>query len=107
MVSNPDPSIAHSKYDMQLWVVSDASYLSMSKSRSRVGCFHYLSHVPDSTKPLPQQHKFLNSPIHVEASILKPVVRTTSESEIAAGCVNARKAIPFRTSVVYIAQGFL
>ena len=47
MVSHPDPSITYYKYDVQLWVVSDASYLSMSKSRSRVEGSHYLCHAPD------------------------------------------------------------
>jgi len=100
MISNPDPSITFFKSDMQLWVVSDASYLSVSKSRSRVGGFHFLGNIPDDTKPLSQQPKFFNAPIHVEASILKPVVSAASEAEIAAGYVNARKAIPLRIALL-------
>ena len=45
-------------------------------------------------KPLLQQQKFLNVPIHTEASILKPVVGAVSEAEITVGYANARKAIP-------------
>lgn len=99
MTSNPDPSITFLKSDMQLWTVSDASYLSVSKSRSRVGGFHFLGNVPNTKQPLSQQQKFLNAPIHVEASILKPVVSAASEAEIAAAYVNARKAIPLRIAL--------
>ena len=100
MISNPDPSITFVKSDMQLWIVSDASCLSVSKSRSRVGGFHFLGNVPNNTQPLSQQQKLLNAPIHVEASILKPVVSAASEAEIAAGFVNARKAIPLRIALL-------
>ena len=54
IVSNPDPSTTCNKSDVQLWVVSDASYSSASKSRSGVGGFHYLGHTLDYEKPLPQ-----------------------------------------------------
>ena len=39
-------------------------------------------------------------PIHVETSVLKPVVGSTSEAETAAGCVNARKAMSFRIALL-------
>ena len=42
MASHPNPSITFYKSDMQLWVVADASYLSVPKARSRVGGYHYL-----------------------------------------------------------------
>ena len=100
VTSNPNPSITSCKHDVQLWVVSDASYLSVSKSRSRVGGFNYLGPMLDPTKLLPQQHAFVNTPIHVEASVLKPVVGAVSESEIAAGHINARKEIPLRMALL-------
>ena len=34
--SNLNPSTTYCKFDMQLWIFSDVSYLSVSKSRSRV-----------------------------------------------------------------------
>ena len=94
MISNPDPSITFFKSDMQVWVASDASYLSVSKLRSRVSGFHFLGNIPDDTKPLSQQQKFFNVLMHADASILKPVLGAASEAEIAAACANARKAIP-------------
>ena len=100
MISKPDPSITFVKSDTQLWIVSDASYLSVSKSRSRVGSFHFLGNVPNNIQLLSQQQKFLNTPIHIEASILKPIVSAASEAEIAAGYVNAHKAIPLRIALL-------
>ena len=100
MSINPDPSTTHHESDMQLWIVSDASYSSVSKSRSRVGGFHYLGNTPNHARPLPKKQKFFNAPIHVEASTLKPIVGASSEAEIAAGHVNARKAIPFRIALL-------
>ena len=35
-----------------------------------------------------------NTPIHVKASILKSIISTASESEIAAAYVNAKLAVP-------------
>ena len=102
--SNPDSSMAHCESDMQLWVVSDASHLSVSKSRSKAGGFNYLRNAPDHAKTLPQQQKFLNAPIHVEASILKPVAGAASEAEIEASCANSRKPIPFRISLLEMAH---
>ena len=51
--SNPDHSTTHYESDMQLWVVSDTSYLSASKSISRVGGFHFLGNTPNHVQPLP------------------------------------------------------
>ena len=100
MISNPDLSITFVKSGMQLWIVSNASYLSVSKSQSRVGGFYFLGNVPNDIQPLSQQQKFLNAPIHAEASILKPVVSAVSEAEIATGYVNACKAIPLRIALL-------
>ena len=100
MISNPDPSTTCCESDMQLWVVSEESCSSASKSRSRVGGFHYLGHVQCCTKPLPRHQNFLNAPIHVEASIIRPAVDAASRAEIAAGHANAREVIPFRITLL-------
>ena len=42
---------------------------------------------------LAQQQIELNAPIHVEATILKPVVGAASEAEIAAACANGKERI--------------
>lgn len=100
MATYPDPSIICYKLDMQLYISSDASYLSVSKSRSRVGGYHFLGNKPKTTIPLSEQDIFINAPIYLEVSILKPVVSAASESEIAAAHVNSKEGIPERICIL-------
>jgi len=79
---------------MILYIASDFSYLSVSKSRSQVGGYHFLGNKPSPNTPLRDQTIFHNAPIHVKASILKNIMSAASESEIAAAFVNAKLAIP-------------
>jgi hypothetical protein len=74
---------------MQLEVSSDASYLSDTKARSRVGGVAYLQ--PDNTKTDTDIH-LPNGPIDIVCSILQPVVTAAMEAEYGALYVNARKA---------------
>ena len=100
MSTYPDPSITYKKSDMVLWVSSDSSYQSVSKSRSRVGGYHFLGNKPNNMKDVSIQRTFINAPIHVEASILRHVMGAASESEIAGGYVNARDAVETRIALM-------
>ena len=92
---------------MILYVASDSSYLSASKSRSRVGGYYFLGNKPNPSKPIATQSIFHNTPIHVEASILKYVMSATSESEIAVSFINAKLAIPIRICLLEIGHSQL
>ena len=77
--THPDAAIRYYKSDMVLYVHSDASYLSESQARSRVGGYFYLGNTnepADTTKP--------NGPIHIESRIMKNVMAVASEAEIGA-----------------------
>jgi len=100
MSTYPNPSITYKKSDMILWISSDSSYQSVSKSRSRVGGFHFLGNKPSNPHSLSNQQTFVNAPIHVEATILRHVMGAASESEIAAGYVNARDAVETRITLM-------
>ena len=76
---------------MVLAVHSDASYLSEPKARSRAGGHHYLSN--DSKIP-PNNRAVLNV-----AQIIKAVMLSAAEAEIGALFINAREAIPARTTL--------
>ena len=93
MSAYPDPSIKFSKSDMILWVSSNSSCQSASKSRSRVGGYHFLSNKPNPNKDASEKRTFIDAPMHVEASILRNAMGAASESEIAGGCVNVRDAV--------------
>jgi hypothetical protein len=93
--SNPDTTIRYIASDMILTIDSDASYLSESKSRSTAGGYHYLSNKPSTAHPKPP----LNGAILVLCQILKEVVASASEAELAALFHNCREACPLRTTL--------
>jgi hypothetical protein len=89
--SNPNPTKLYRASDMILNVDSDAAYLVASKARSRAGGFHWLGNA-DGT--------LLNGSILVIAKILRMIVASATEAEIAALFLNARAAVPLRTTLI-------
>ena len=73
---------------MILFVESDAAYLVCPKARSRAGGFHYLSN-KDGT--------MMNSPIWILAKVIKNVMASAAESEVASLFMNAQEAVSTRT----------
>jgi hypothetical protein len=86
---HPNAQVTFQKSTMQLEISSDASYLSESKARSRVGGVAYLQ--PHNTYTGTDIH-LPNGPIDIICSILQPVVAAAMEAEYGALYVNARKA---------------
>ena len=89
--THPDAVLTYRKSDMVLAVHSDASYLSEPKARSRAGGHHYLS---NNTDVPPNNGAVLNV-----AQIIKAVMSSAAEAEIGALFINAREAIPARTTL--------
>jgi hypothetical protein len=91
LASNPDFKVRYHASDMQLAIESDASYLSAYNARSRVGGYHYLtSSVTDPSKPAPPK----NGAVLVLSNILKNVVSSAAEAEIAATFFNGQEGCP-------------
>jgi len=92
--SNQDPIIRFHASEMQLLIESDASYLSEAKARSRVAGFHYLSthpsDLPANTDP-PN-----NGPISIPCKIIRNVLASAAEAELAGLFINSQEAIPER-----------
>ena len=105
VATHPNPTIILKKLDMILWILSDSSYLSVPKARSHIGRYHFLDNKYNPNKPVIKQLVFINTPMHIEASILQNVISSTSELEIAAARVNARFGVTER--VVLIELGHL
>ena len=89
--TNPEVTVRFTASDMILKVHSDASYLSESEARSRAGGYFYLG----------DKHNKItnNGPIHILAKIIKNVVSSAAEVEIAAIFMNAKDACPIRTTL--------
>ena len=76
---------------MILYVESDASYLSVSKARSRAAGYHYLSDKVDNPS---KQQPPLNGPVNILCKILKNVLSSAAEAELAGLFLNGKEAVP-------------
>lgn len=86
--THPEAVITYRASDMVLAGHSDASYLSETRARSRAGGHFFMSE--NETFPAP------NGAVLTVAQIIKAVMSSAAEAEIAALYINAREAIPMR-----------
>jgi hypothetical protein len=91
LATHPDATIRYHKSDMILHIHSDASYLSVSHPRSRLGSLFYCGNNP------PQADKF-NGFILNAAAVIKNVVASAAESEVWACFQNAQSGAPLRVT---------
>lgn len=89
--SNPDGEIIFRTSDMILRIDSDAAYLVCPKARSRAGGYHYLGS-KDGT--------LFNGPILVLAKIIKNVMASAAEAEVAGIYMNAQLAVGYRNCLI-------
>ena len=87
----PSDGITYRASSMILAAHSDASFLTEPGSRSRAGAFIFLS----ENDPIPR----INGPILTMATIIKFVMASASESELAALYLTAREMIPLRNAL--------
>ena len=90
LATNPEAVIKYHASGMQLYVHIDASYLSVSKSRSRAGGIHYLSDPPPNTQDPDNYTPLLNGIIHVVCKILRNIMSSAAEAELGALFLNAK-----------------
>ena len=88
--SNPEATKLYKASDMILKIHSDAAYLVEPEARSRAGGFFYLGDSND---------QIINGSILVLAKVIKNVVSSASEAEVAALFMNARLALPLRVAL--------
>ena len=81
--------------DMLLKVDTDAAYLVMPKSRSRIAGYFYLGNAPTSVP-----HPKLNGAILIECKTLRHVVASAAEAEVGGIFHNAQTAIPIRNMLI-------
>jgi hypothetical protein len=92
LATHPDATIRYHASDMILHIHSDASYLSVSKARSRLGGLFFLG------KKSPEQETLNGSILNV-ASVIKNVVASAAESEVGACFHNAQSGAPLRVTL--------
>lgn len=92
--THPDAKVRFTSSPMVLNIHSDASYLSESQARSRAGGIFFLStaHDPNTSSPL-------NGAIHITSVILKHVMASAAEAELAALFYTAQDACSLRETL--------
>ena len=97
--SNPDAEIMYTASDMILHIHSDGSYLSEPKARSRAGGHFFLSDLSLSPNEQPTNPPTPNGPIYSLSRIIRNVMGSAAEAEIASSYMNGQEAIPIRTTL--------
>jgi hypothetical protein len=92
LATHPDAAIRYHASDMILHIHSDASYLSVSNARSRLGGMFFLG----NKSPEPDT---LNGSILNVTSVIKNVVASAAESEVGACFHNAQSGAPLRVTL--------
>jgi hypothetical protein len=92
LATHTDANIRYHASDMILHIHSDASYLSVSNARSRLGGLFFCGDKPP-------QEDTLNGSILNVASVIKNVVASAAESEVGACFQNAQSGAPLRVTL--------
>jgi hypothetical protein len=92
LATRPDATIRYHASDMIFHIHSDASYLSVSNARSRLGGLFFLGNKS------PEQDTLNGSILNV-AFIIKNVVVSTAESEVGAWFHNTQSGAPLRVTL--------
>ena len=89
--SHPNASIRYCASDMILALDTDGSYLSEPEGKSRAAAYYYLTKHNDPD--------FHNGAVLVLSAIIKHVMASASETELAALFYGCKEAIPLRTTL--------
>jgi hypothetical protein len=92
LATHLEATVRYHASDMTLYIHSDASYLSVLNTRSRLGGLFFLGNKPP-------EHDKLNGSIINVASIIKNVVASAAESEVGACFHNASSGAPLRVTL--------
>ena len=97
--THPDAKIRYVASEMQLWIHSDASYLTEPKARSRAGGHFFLSKKPtypiDSSSLTPPH----NGAILMICKIIDSIMASAMEAEVGAAFINTRESVPVSTTL--------
>jgi len=104
--THPDATVRFHASNMIFHITSDASYLTASGARSRLGGYFFMSDPlprspPDPDDPPPA----FNGPVLVNSSIIQPVLSSAAEAELAALFYNAKDGCMLRNTLEDIRHG--
>ena len=82
MATNTNASIQYHASGMIICIQSDASYLSITKSRSRAGGIHFLSDAKPNSTEYKTYAPLMKIIIHVVYEILRNVMSSATEAAL-------------------------
>jgi hypothetical protein len=97
--SHPDATIRYTANEMILYNHSDGSYLSAPHARSRTGGHYFLSDKPVNPTKAPVEQPKQNGPLHTACQILRNIIASAAEAEVASLFLNVQAAIPLRATL--------
>ena len=97
--SNPHAEIQYRASGMQLAIHSDASYLSVSRARSRASGVHFLSKGPPDPNNPEDFVPTVNIILLVLCKIIRNIMASEAEAKYGTIFVNAQTAVPIRTTL--------
>ena len=100
LATHPNAVLRYTASDKILFAHSDASYMTETEARSQAGGHFFLSSPKSDPNNPPTTEPDLNGPILSECSILRHVMSSAAEAEIAALYVNAKNAEMLRQNLI-------
>jgi hypothetical protein len=103
--THPDATIRFHASGMVLHIHSDASYLSASGARSRLGGYFFLSDNVGYTAPTPDsQPPPFNAPVLVNSAIIQAILSSAAEAELGTLFYNAKDGCMLRNTLLDLGQ---
>ena len=100
LASNPNATIRFCASGMILFIHSDASYLLVTKARSRASGVFFLSDPKPEALTFSEYTPILNGFIFIMCKILRKIMELAAEAEYGALFLNGQAAIPIRTTLI-------
>ena len=100
LASNPNAIIRYHVSGMILFIHGDASYLSVTKARSRASGLFSLSDTKPDAITFSEYTPILNGFIFIMCKILRNIMASGAEAEYGALFLNGQAAVPIRTTLI-------
>ena len=100
LASNPNTKIRFHASGMILFIHSDASYLLVTKARSRASGVFLLSDPKPDTITFSEYTPILNGFIFIMCKILRNIMALAAEAGYGALFLNGQSAVPIRTTLI-------
>ena len=102
LASNPNATIRFYASGMILFTHRDASYLSVTKARSRSSGVFLLSDPKPDALTFGEYTPILNGLVSIFWKILRDIMASSEEEEYGALFLNGQAAVPIRTKLIEI-----